>query len=228
MQPGESFTAYEDAIVPNGSTCQQETRTCTNGVVTGNYAEATCTVAPAYAGMTLRPMVAGFAANSVSAVAGGIRVLIANTGGNSNGDWAANDLAVSTACKSSGKWYWEVTTTNVGGSAYVGIATNPAAAWPPVGMYSQGGTSVNNSGPYTSTNFWYVTRTLGFKLDMDSRTLATTVNGVPQEPLPILADGCYYIAMGTSSFYGPLDVIVNTGQGPFVSALPAGYSPFTE
>ena len=44
---GESVTAYELATVPFGSTCQSESRSCTNGVLSGSFEEAACVVAPA-------------------------------------------------------------------------------------------------------------------------------------------------------------------------------------
>ena len=40
-------TAWEAATVPFGSTCRSQVRTCTNGVLSGNYAAASCAVANA-------------------------------------------------------------------------------------------------------------------------------------------------------------------------------------
>jgi len=47
---GQSSTAYQNSSVPYGSSCVSESRLCTNGVLSGTYAHATCQVdaAPAY------------------------------------------------------------------------------------------------------------------------------------------------------------------------------------
>jgi hypothetical protein len=42
---GGSVTAYQDASVSAGSTCTSQTRTCTNGTLSGSFANASCTVA---------------------------------------------------------------------------------------------------------------------------------------------------------------------------------------
>ncbi len=44
---GTSVTAYAASSVPFGQTCQSQTRTCTNGTLSGTYTAATCSVAPA-------------------------------------------------------------------------------------------------------------------------------------------------------------------------------------
>lgn len=41
---GSSVTAYQSASVPYGSTCVSQTRTCSNGVLSGSYAYASCSV----------------------------------------------------------------------------------------------------------------------------------------------------------------------------------------
>lgn len=43
---GQSVTAYQKATVPFGSLCASEVRVCTNGVLSGTYAEKTCESAP--------------------------------------------------------------------------------------------------------------------------------------------------------------------------------------
>ena len=43
---GSSFTAYQSNSVPCGSSCTSQTRTCTNGTLTGSYSNRTCSVAP--------------------------------------------------------------------------------------------------------------------------------------------------------------------------------------
>jgi photosystem II stability/assembly factor-like uncharacterized protein len=44
---GGSVTAYAQFSVPFGNTCQQQTRTCSNGALSGSYAYATCSVSAA-------------------------------------------------------------------------------------------------------------------------------------------------------------------------------------
>ncbi len=41
---GSGVTAYQSNDVPNGQTCQSETRTCTNGTLSGTYTYPVCTV----------------------------------------------------------------------------------------------------------------------------------------------------------------------------------------
>lgn len=41
---GSSVTAYQASTVPYGSTCNSQTRTCSNGTLSGSYAYATCIV----------------------------------------------------------------------------------------------------------------------------------------------------------------------------------------
>lgn len=41
-----SVTAFSSASVPCGSSCASETRTCTNGVLSGSYSASSCTVQP--------------------------------------------------------------------------------------------------------------------------------------------------------------------------------------
>ena len=43
---GSSFTAYQSNSVPCGSSCTSQTRTCTNGTLTGSYSNRTCSVEP--------------------------------------------------------------------------------------------------------------------------------------------------------------------------------------
>jgi hypothetical protein len=42
---GTSVTAYKDASVDAGGTCTSQSRTCTNGALSGSYTNASCTVA---------------------------------------------------------------------------------------------------------------------------------------------------------------------------------------
>lgn len=44
---GSSITAYQASTVPFSSSCVSQSRTCTNGTLSGSYPSSTCTVAPA-------------------------------------------------------------------------------------------------------------------------------------------------------------------------------------
>jgi hypothetical protein len=46
LQTGGTVTAYQYMNVPYGSTCASETRTCTNGTLSGSFTFGTCSVAP--------------------------------------------------------------------------------------------------------------------------------------------------------------------------------------
>jgi hypothetical protein len=43
---GSSVTAYQAASVPSGSTCVSQSRTCSNGILSGSYTFASCAVEP--------------------------------------------------------------------------------------------------------------------------------------------------------------------------------------
>jgi hypothetical protein len=48
VSSGQSITAYQNSTVPYGATCSSQTRSCTNGILSGTYAYNSCTVsAPA-------------------------------------------------------------------------------------------------------------------------------------------------------------------------------------
>lgn len=49
---GASITAYQAASVPHGSNCASQTRTCTNGTLSGSYTHQACTVDSPPAGGT--------------------------------------------------------------------------------------------------------------------------------------------------------------------------------
>jgi hypothetical protein len=67
---GFSVTAYRDAIAPFGSTCagSSQTRTCTNGTMSGSYTNMSCIQYPCeFAGIHFRVGSAGFTAPTVPA-----------------------------------------------------------------------------------------------------------------------------------------------------------------
>ncbi|MDA0288290.1 MAG: hypothetical protein O2885_08630 [Proteobacteria bacterium] len=47
IESGSSVTAYQSSIVPYGSTCNNESRTCTNGSLSGTYSFVSCSMSPA-------------------------------------------------------------------------------------------------------------------------------------------------------------------------------------
>src|SRR5690606_14055289 len=47
---GQSVTAYQASSVPNGQTCNSQTRQCSNGQLSGSYAYQACTVQPPVTG----------------------------------------------------------------------------------------------------------------------------------------------------------------------------------
>jgi len=44
IDSGSSVTAYQDSSVPCGSTCSSETRTCSNGTLSGSYTNSSCSI----------------------------------------------------------------------------------------------------------------------------------------------------------------------------------------
>lgn len=51
---GASVTAYQASSVASGQTCQSQTRTCSNGTLSGTYANASCSVEVASAGHSIK------------------------------------------------------------------------------------------------------------------------------------------------------------------------------
>lgn len=229
IQDAASITAYQSSVVSYGSSCVSELRTCANTVLGGSFTHQSCSVAsPTYPVMQLGSAISGNPANTVTE--NGLRFTINNTGGSGGGDWRANDMAFASSCKTSGKWYWEMQIIGVGNSGYIGATYSTSSAYPSatgMGMYSQGGTSY--TGVASTTSSTYGGKIVGFILDMDARTIRTTINGAPQAANTYVfpVDSCVRPASGVSTFWGGLDARMNFGGTPFAYTPPVGFNGFT-
>lgn len=131
--------------------------------------------------------------------------------------------------KSSGKWYWEVTGMDSGGSLF-GIATSAASlsnwtggqstSW---GYYYTG--SVYNGGSIIAGPFGTLVSTdvMGFALDMSANTLAFYKNNVLQYTATIAA-GTWYPALGQSGGAGSTAFTANFGASALTYSPPAGFN----
>jgi len=149
---------------------------------------------------------------------------------------AANQAAgaISTIQVTSGKWYWEFTTTLLDqGYPYLGFFTNhnpsasagapwvptlvSGASWQPDGTISTlGCTKVANAGTYLANDI------LGFALDRDAGTLRVYKNGVAQNSgNAVVTDITGLIGPGFGQ--ASSTITANFGQRPFAYAAPSGF-----
>lgn len=148
----------------------------------------------------------------------------AGAGGNTD------PLAVSTICKSSGKWYWEVTETSVQGSypiLRVGYgapndATSKAYAEFYISTATVGATAFPSAVSAAGKSGVY-----GVALDAGSKTISVYWNGVLQGAGSYVDAGAACAYVGTQQFRdaGTAKATVNFGQSAFSYGPPAGYNP---
>jgi hypothetical protein len=144
---------------------------------------------------------------------------------------AVNGAVRSTIGKSSGKWYWEVTSNGtllpmVG----IGLSTTPLTNF--VGTSSDGWSfygfglkKINNGVQTAYGSAWVSTDVIGVKLDVGGGTLEFLKNNVSMGvAFTGLGAGTYY-AMG-SGYTGPStsNCTANFGASAFAYTPPAGYS----
>jgi hypothetical protein len=132
--------------------------------------------------------------------------------------------------KSSGKWYWEITTTGAvtGGSRGLGTAAATLANYP---GFDANGCEYDKNGRFYSSNFGspygtaFTTETIGIALDKDANTVIFYLNGVaqPLKALPVaLAAGTVFPMVGAGG--GIHTYTANFGATAFASAIPAGFN----
>ena len=143
--------------------------------------------------------------------------------------WAASPATIGV---SSGKWYWEVTASNLSGSLMVGItkdtdigATTGANVYPGISANSYGyiasGTKYNNNAS-TGYGAAYTTNdVIGVALNMDAGTLTFYKNNTSQGTAFSSLSGTYLPSLGVNS--SPSAFIANFGQRPFAYSPPTGF-----
>jgi hypothetical protein len=134
--------------------------------------------------------------------------------------------AVGTFPMSSGKWYWEIEATSMGGSyGAVGIvlATGPLGSghsgfnyWN--SAYRRSGTDCfSGNGSTTYGNTWTTNDVIGIALDLDAGTLTFYKNGVSQGTAFTGITGTYVAAVGDGQNSTTYTFNANFGQRPFRS-----------
>jgi hypothetical protein len=162
----------------------------------------------------------------------------------SNGDLTASasssQIAVrATIGQSAGRWYWEVSADSVSSSyASVGVLTMTATLGYGLGSSIAPGAGYGSSGSITSSGGNGTTAcafasggVIGVALDLDSRVIYFSVNGVWQGGGdPSMGTGGLSLGSVSESLYPALslgvgDVLtVNFGQSAFARAAPSGFS----
>jgi hypothetical protein len=151
-----------------------------------------------------------------------------------SGSWGACRATIGV---STGKWYWEVTatnlvTTNEGVRAGIGIATGSAnvatnnvaglytGTW---AIYNQGASLGSNGGSFiTYGASWQTGDIIGIALDCDAGTLVFYKNGVSLgTAVSGLTSGPYFPIM--SLVVSGAAMTANFGQRPFAYAAPSGF-----
>ncbi len=159
------------------------------------------------------------------------------------GGWVTS-AAKATVSKSSGKWYWEV--TSVGASSPSNSTTAAGlvvSSFDAAGSTNCFGCTVDNmtwagspflvmyQGAYSGrplplTNFgstnYSVGTTMGFALDLDAKTLTVTRNGVLRWTISGIPEGAWAPVVSTGG-QSHTDTL-NFGQSAFQYAVPAGYN----
>jgi hypothetical protein len=135
---------------------------------------------------------------------------------------------------STGKWYAEVTCTNVGGGGNMelGVVTSTSPYTPSIGgagingyAYQPNGTKGNNNS-YSSYGATYANGdVIGIALDLTAGTLVFYKNGSSQGTAYTGITGTYGFAIG-ADFGGTSRTVqgeLNCGQQPFVYTPPSGF-----
>jgi len=131
---------------------------------------------------------------------------------------------------STGKWYWEVTVTAVGGAGNIGIGdgTAPSASFGLGGVageiayQSSGNKYTNNSG--TAYGATYTTNDIiGVAYDADAGSITFYKNNASQGAITGFS-GTKFAAVGSGGGTNP-QYAINFGQQPFTYTAPSGFLP---
>lgn len=130
---------------------------------------------------------------------------------------------------SKGKFYWEVYTNGdtclvgIVGSNYNSVVITTSI----LGYYGYNGYKWRNgSGSAYGANFTGSNNTIGFALDMESKTLEFFKNGVSQGvAFTGLTDTIYYPCLANGSNTN-IEMTINFGLSPFKYNIPNGFQPY--
>lgn len=134
--------------------------------------------------------------------------------------------------KSSGRWYWEITspTATLSARPNFGIALASATLVDFIGSDAAGwsfcpadGNTYNAGvGAPFSTGFTATGDFAGLALDMDAGTLELFINGVSQGVMVTGLTGIIFPATGGNASV-PAATVANFGASPFLGAVPSGF-----
>lgn len=154
----------------------------------------------------------------------------------SNGDLTAtgalsNGSVRSTIGKSSGKWYWEISST---GSRYpiigVGDLTATLGSYPGADAngftyYGLTARKITNAVQTVYGSTWSdAAHIVGVLLDMDAGTIEFYKNGVSMGVAFTGLSGTFYAMTGGDTDGGPSDATANFGASAFTHSVPSGYN----
>ena len=131
------------------------------------------------------------------------------------------------AIPSSGKWYFEVTTTGSPSSPYIGVASygDTSTAYPQdnifpsVTYYGTDGTK-DVDGTYSAYGATYSNATIGVAVNVDSSQVTFYKDGVSQGAISKAVVGAFPFV---STAGGSGTFILNAGQRPFAYTAPSGF-----
>jgi len=139
---------------------------------------------------------------------------------------SSGDCVRATVGKSSGKWYWEVTTAGTINSFGVGVTTSGTTitiaftdAATGYGVIDIGWKG--NNGSYTAgyTSAYSTGDIMGILLDMDAGTIEIRRNGVANSVMFSGLTGTFYPAV-----QGYTNLTANFGASAFTYSVPSGYN----
>lgn len=143
--------------------------------------------------------------------------------------------ARSTLGVSSGKWYWEITPTDVGGGPNIIVGIQDASTSAVSGGasvlvngygYNSDGTKQNNTTQVAYAATWTNGDVIGVALDLDAGTIVFYKNNTSQGTAftgITSATYCPVISMGTGGTARTIAGSINFGQRPFTYTPPTGF-----
>jgi len=137
------------------------------------------------------------------------------------------ETVIATICKSTGKWYWEVTHTGANGASGAAAATENTAVALGVGVSGFGywgttGQVMRNSFERLAASA-YTTAVIGYALDTDGQTLEVFEDNVSGGSLSVTAAGEPICPAG-GALSGGASGTANFGATAFTYSPPSGYN----
>jgi hypothetical protein len=152
---------------------------------------------------------------------GNTSVVISNGNLDRSGSNSGNKMG--TIGVRSGKWYWEVTNTNVTSSTFLGCTehNNDPEAYDLSHMYWNTGQKITGNAASSYGASWTAGDTIGFALDCDNGTFVCYKNGISQGTLASGLTGKTLYPLSRSD--GTCAHSANFGQRPFAYTAPSGF-----